>query len=259
MALADKLDTLVGLFSVGEKPTGSRDPFGIRRQAQGIIRVLVDLPELTGLTVRISLGELLAMTYESHGRPDEDTERRQTAFVLERARYVLEERGFDIRNVRAVTHQPTLDDLRPLDARRKLEVLPEFADSADFRQLATLFKRVKNIARELSDVEFEAAERDTGNALEQVLTEPAERALFDELTRRRWVIEAAVASGENFRGAFTEASEFGPAVDRFFTEVFVMVDDLPLRQARLRLMKRVERLILQLADVSEIVPEEESR
>ena len=92
-----------------------------------------------------------------------------------------------------------------------------------------------------------------------MLTEPAERALFDELTRRRSVIEAAVASGENFRGAFAEASEFGPAVDRFFTEVFVMVDDLPLRQARLRLMKRVERLILQLADVSEIVPEEESR
>ena len=257
VALADKLDTLVGLFHVGEKPTGSRDPFGIRRQAQGIIRVLVDLPELTGLTVRISLGELLAMTYGSHGRPDEETERRQTAFVLERVRYVLEERSFDIRNVRAVTHQRTLDGLRPLDARRKLEVLPEFTDSADFRQLATLFKRVKNIARELSDIEFETAERDTENALEQVLTEPAERALLDELTLRRSVIEEAVASGENFRDAFAEASEFGPAVDRFFTEVFVMVDDLPLRQARLRLMKRLERLILQLADVSEIVPEED--
>ena len=256
VSLADKLDTLVGLFQGGEKPTGSRDPFGIRRQAQGIIRVLVDLPELTGLTVRLSLGRLLEMAYGNHGRPDEETERRLTAFVLERVRYVLEERGFDIRNVRAVTHQP-LDELRPLDARRKLEVLPEFTESADFQRLATLFKRVKNIAWELSDVEFEAA--DAASAIEQVLTEPAERALLDELARRRPVIEEAVRSGQNFRGAFAEAAAFGPAVDRFFTEVFIMVDDLELRQARLRVMKRVERLVLQLADVSEIVPEEELR
>ena len=256
VSLADKLDTLVGLFQGGEKPTGSRDPFGIRRQAQGIIRVLVDLPELTRLTVRLSLGRLLEMAYGDHGRPDEETERRLTAFVLERVRYVLEERGFDIRNVRAVTHQP-LDELRPLDARRKLEVLPEFTESADFQRLATLFKRVKNIARELSDVEFEAA--DAASAIEQVLTEPAERALLDELARRRPVIEEAVRSGQNFRGAFAEAASFGPAVDRFFTEVFIMVDDLELRQARLRVMKRVERLVLQLADVSEIVPEEELR
>ena len=218
--------------------------------------MLVDLPELTGLTVRLSLGRLLEMAYGNHGRPDEETERRLTAFVLERVRYVLEERGFDIRNVRAVTHQP-LDELRPLDARRKLEVLPEFTESADFQRLATLFKRVKNIARELSDVEFEAA--DAASAIEQVLTEPAERALLDELARRRPVIEEAVRSGQNFRGAFAEAAAFGPAVDRFFTEVFIMVDDLELRQARLRVMKRVERLVLQLADVSEIVPEEELR
>ena len=259
VALADKLDTLVGLFVAGEKPTGSRDPFGIRRQAQGIIRVLVDLPELTGLQVRVSIGQLLAMTHGSHSRPDTETDRRLTAFVLERVRYLLEERGFDIRNVRAVTHQQSLDDLRPLDARRKLEVLPEFTESPDFRQLATLFKRVKNIARELPDAEFDVTDGGAETPHEQVLTEPAERALLDEVTRRRSVIEEAVGSGENFCAAFTEAAAFGPAVDRFFTEVFVMVDDARVRQARLRLMKRVERLLLQLADVSEIVREEETR
>ena len=258
VALADKLDTLVGLFQVGEKPTGSRDPFAMRRQAQGLIRVLVDMPELLGLEVRVPLGQLLEMAYTLHGRPDADTARRETAFVRERTRYLLEERGFDIRNVRSVTEQASLDDLRPLDARRKLEVLPEFTDTPDFRRLATLFKRVKNIARELPDAEFLAAERDAGAELSAILTEPAERALLTDVDRRRPVIDHAVKRGAGYREAFAQASAFGPAVDRFFTDVFVMVDDPRIRQARLRLMKRLERLISQLADISEIVPEEES-
>ncbi len=258
VALADKLDTLVGLFQVGEKPTGSRDPFAMRRQAQGLIRVLIDLPELSGLEVRVPLGQLLEMASALHGRPDADTANRGTAFVRERTRYLLEERGFDIRNVRSVTGHASLDDLRPLDARRKLEVLPEFTDTADFRQLATLFKRVKNIARELPDTESAAAGRDDGADLSSILTEPAEQALLTDVDRRRPVIDSAVERGTGYREAFAQASSFGPAVDRFFTEVFVMVDDPQVRQARLRLMKRLERLIGQLADISEIVPEEES-
>ena len=254
VALADKLDTLVGLFHAGERPTGSRDPFGIRRQAQGITRVLVDLPEQTGLTSRLSIGELLSMAYESHGHPDVETEGRVTAFVRERVRYVLEERGFDVRNVRAVTHQETLADLCPIDARRKLEVLPEFTESADFRRLAILFKRVQNIAREMSDAEFEAEEEAFPM---RALTEPAERALLNEVIQRRSVIEEAVKSGQNFRDAFAEAAALGPAVERFFSEVFVMVDEPKVRRARLSVMKRVERLILKLADVSELVREGE--
>ena len=258
VSLADKLDTLVGLFHAGERPTGSRDPFGMRRQAQGMIRTLVDLPELAGLPTRVAIGRLLSLAYELHGRPDADTVARETAFVQERVRYLLEERGFDIRNVRSVTHQTSLDDLRPLDARRKLDVLPEFTDSSDFRQLATLFKRVKNIAKELPDAEFVQSEEGRDSDLSQRLTEPAEQALLGEMEARRAVIDHAVQTGDGFRRAFSEASAFGPAVDRFFTDVFVMVEDPSLRQARLRLMKRLERLISQLADISEIVPEEES-
>ena len=198
VALADKVDTVVGLFGAGEKPTGSRDPLGIRRQAQGMLRILIDLPELTGLDARVSVGEILEPARGRHTDDDwskvywaldQDSERRDfrsiggiskatgldrerverlveehpsevrkatgterrlytlrlkpVSFLRERLRYILEERGFDRRNVRAVTHQP-LDAIRPLDARRKLEVLPEFTDTPDFRTLATLFKRVKN-------------------------------------------------------------------------------------------------------------------
>ena len=257
VSLADKADTVAGLFGAGEKPTGSRDPLGIRRQAQGLLRILIDLPELTGLDARVAIGAVRHLAADRHqGEASDPAARdRETAFLLDRLRYLLEARGFDVRNVRAVTHQP-LDQIRPLDARRKLEVLPELTDTADFQTLATLFKRVKNIARELPRDESPAASgAASGEPFEAVLTEPAERALLDELTARRSVIDAAVREGAGFREAFAEAAKIGPVVDRFFIEVFVMADDSTLRRARLRLMQQVEQVILQLADVSEIVRE----
>tara|TARA_Y100000588_G_C14253876_1_gene924599 strand:+ start:293 stop:2536 length:2244 start_codon:yes stop_codon:yes gene_type:complete len=257
VALADKVDTLVGLFCAGERPTGSRDPFGMRRQAQGIVRILADLPELTGLSVRLSLGKLLEMGTEIHGQVDEDVSLRQTEFIRERTRFLLEERGFDLRNVRAVTHQSSLDDLCPLDARFKLEVLPELIVSEDFKKLATLFKRVKNITKDVplkarASTDYEASSED----LSRLLTDPAEQVLLDELNRRCPVIKKSVQTGTGFKEAFQEASNFGPAVDRFFQEVFVMSEDESLRFARLSLLKRLEQSILELADVSEIVHEE---
>ena len=78
---------------------------------------------------------------------------------------------------------------------------------------------------------------------------------MEELSTRQAVIETAVSTGEGYREAFADAAKLGPAVDQFFTEVFVMADDAVLRRARLRLVKRVEQLIVQLADVSELVQE----
>jgi glycyl-tRNA synthetase beta chain len=242
VSLADKADTLSALFAAGEKPTGSRDPFGLRRQAHGLLRVLVDLPELTGLDRPVTIGRIIG-PLKHGGGPDATLE----TFLVERLRYVLEQRGFDARNVRAVTHG-AVDDMSPLIARRKLEVLPEFASSAEFTQLATAFKRVRNIARELPA----GASEDLS-----ALKEPAEVALRDEIERRQQAIESAIAAGD-YRRAFGEAARFGPSVDRFFTDVFVMVDDQTLRTARLALMKRLESLILKLADISEIVAERQA-
>ena len=259
VSLADKLDTLVGLFRAGEKPTGSRDPFGLRRQAHGVFRILVDSPELTGLAARPGLGRLLTLAEDLHGgEPSVENASRLVPFLRERLRYVLEQRGYDVRNVRAVTHQTSLDDLRPLDARRKLEVLPEFTGSAGFLQLATLFKRVRNIAKELPDDAFDKMRFGVSSGLPGSLVdeEPAETKLREELERRGPKIEAAVASGEGYRAAFAEAARFGPAVDRFFIDILVMTDDPGLRLRRLALLKRLERLILRLADVSEIVKED---
>ena len=236
VSLADKIDTVTGMFQAGERPTGSRDPYGLRRAAQGIVRILVDLPELTGLDLPLPIGAVM----------QGDADDALWTFMVDRLRYVLEQRGYDPRNVRAVTHGEVAK-LSPLTAKRKLEVLPEFTESEDFKQLAMLFKRVKNIAKNL-----EVNAPDLGGRL----TDPAEKALAAEVDRLQPVIEAAVTSGTGYRQAFGEAAKAGPAVAKFFDDVLVMADDPKLRDARLRLLRRLEGLILQLADVSEIVLEE---
>jgi glycyl-tRNA synthetase beta chain len=259
VSTADKLDTLVALFAAGERPTGSRDPFGLRRQAHGLFKVLVDLPELTGLSARPTLGMLIDKAASGLRMAALDAQARAAldAFLAERLAFVLESRGFDVRNVRAVLQARPLAATSPLVARRMLDVLPDFTGTPEFRQLATAFKRVKNIARELPDEEFTRAERDEG-PLDGQLREPAELALVAELSRRRPTIEQVLASGTNYSRAFAEAAGFGPYVDRFFTDVFVMVEEPALRRARLRLMKQLAQLILTLADISEIVPQTES-
>ncbi len=255
VSLADKLDTVVGMFYAGEKPTGSRDPFGLRRQAHGIFKILVDLPALTGLTARPTLDTLLVEAAKAFAPLDEwpgESREAMNEFLLDRYRYVLEQRGYDVRNVRAVLQAAGFAGLSPADALKRLEALPEFTVSQDFQKLAVAFKRVKNIARELPDGNYTAAE-----PLSNLLKEPAELALLQELERRGPAIDTVLESGENLRRAFVEAAQFGPAVDRFFTEIFVMADDRALREARLRLMKRLEQQILRIADISEIVSETE--
>ena len=259
VSLADKLDTLAGMFYAGEKPTGSRDPFGLRRQAHGIFKILVDLSTVTGLTARPALDALLAEAARSFAPLEQwSPESRQAmdAFLLDRYRYVLEQRGYDVRNVRAVLQEAGYATLAPSDALKRLEALPEFTDSPDFRKLAVAFKRVKNIARELPEADYVRAEREDA-VLAQLLKEPAEIALLQELEERGPAIDSILKSGENLRRAFVEAAQFGPAVDRFFIEIFVMAEDAALRKARLRLMKRLEQQILRIADISEIVSETE--
>lgn len=266
VALADKLDTLVGLFRAGERPRGARDPFGLRRQAHGVFAILVDLPELTGLAARPDLGGLVSAAEAAHDaangaeqeaghEPATEPEvmERLQQFLLERLRFVLEQRGHDVRNVRAVTQPwPSWRAVTPVDARRKLEALSGFTGSTDFQQLAALFKRVRNIARELPDAEL--ADVEAGRAaVSDEPPEPAEAALAAELDRRRPAIAAAVEAGTDYHAAFAEAAAFGPAVDRFFTDVLVMAGDPGLRRRRLALLKRLEHLILQLADVSALV------
>jgi glycyl-tRNA synthetase beta chain len=248
VSLADKLDTFVSLSRAGERATGSRDPFGLRRQTQGAVRILMDLPELTGVDREIWLGPLLARA-AAHAPATtapwtDEAAQAALAFAVERVRFALEQRGFAGEVVRAAT---PAGDVSPLRARRVAEAIQGMRTSEDFQGLAVLFKRVKNIAKELRD--DTPLDRDA-------LGEPAERALLEELDRRRPRIEAAVARSD-YRAAFVDIAGLRAAVDRFFTEVFVMADDVRIRNVRLKLMADLRDLILHLADISEIIPQTE--
>ncbi len=258
VALADKLDTIVGLLAAGEKVSGTRDPFGLRRQAQGVVKILLDLPELTGLDVSPAVEALLDEAWKPlGGQPGLERsawEGQALAFFTERLQHVLERRGFAYDECRAVLAGASSAGLRPLDVRRKVEALAQARRSEEFEALAVLFKRVKNIARELP-----AGEASTGGfgALRPQLREPAELDLLSEIARRQPAVRQAMERGR-YPDALAELAGLRPAVDRFFVEVLVMVDEDALRRARLTLLGLLRDLVLDIADISEIVPQTES-
>jgi glycyl-tRNA synthetase beta chain len=243
VSLADKLDSVVGMFSAGERPTGSRDPLGLRRQAQGAVKILADLPELTGLDVRVALGPLLEQAAAPFGT-NRDYWGPLTTFMSERLAYLLEQRGFDVRSVRAVMHGG-LERLSPHETRRKLEALSQMSGSEALLGVAALLKRVKNITKGVS---APAAIANVSTAL----TEPAERALVSELEARSPVIRDAAAQSD-YRAAFNSIGALRPVVTTFFDDVLVMADDPQVREARLGAVAALRDLILDIADISEIV------
>jgi glycyl-tRNA synthetase beta chain len=245
VSLADKLDSVVGMFTAGERPTGSRDPLGLRRQAQGIVKVLADLPELTGLDARLALGPLLTRAAEPFGGIG-DAAGPLNSFVADRLGYLLEQRGYDVRNVRAVLHGGT-ERTSPLEARLKLEALAQMSGSDALLGVATLLKRVKNITKGVGS-------SDGWPALAGRLVEPAEKTLWSQVDARAPGIRDAAARGD-YREAFAGIAALQPAVAKFFDDVLVMADDEALRHARLSLVAALRDLILGIADISEIVTE----
>jgi glycyl-tRNA synthetase beta chain len=241
VSLADKLDSVVGMFTAGERPTGSRDPLGLRRQAQGAVKILADLPELTGLDLHVALDTLLLRAAEPFGGYG-DSAAALHAFMNDRLVYLLEQRGFDVRSVRAVLHRG-IEQVSPLEAKRKLEALTQMSGSPALLGVAGLLKRVKNITKGVG----------TGTPAPEsaLLIEPAEQALLAAVNQAGPAIRAAAAAGD-YRKAFAEIGTLQPAVATFFDDVLVMAEDERLRAARLALVATLRDLILEIADISEI-------
>jgi glycyl-tRNA synthetase beta chain len=259
LSVADKLDSVVGMFGVGERPTGTRDPFAMRRQAQGLLRLLVDLPELTGLDVSVGLAPLVEQAAAAFAAgapaaasaaalaPSAEWTGELTAFLVERLRFLFERRGFAPDEINAVVPVgASLDALAPLDLRRRLEALRGMRGSGDFTALAAAFKRVKNIAKEHSGSQSADA------ALAAAASgDPAEAALAAEIAQRAPQIHAA-AKARDYPAAFRAAAGFRPSVDRFFADVLVMHEDPAVRDRRLGLMAILRDLVMELADISEV-------
>jgi glycyl-tRNA synthetase beta chain len=241
VSLADKLDTIVGLFASGEKPTGSRDPYGLRRAAQGAIKILTDQPARVDV---LTMVDRAVANYE-HLAAVEGWRTAVADFLAERELHLLERRGFKADEGRAVVRHWA----RPHAALKRIEALAEARRSKEFETLATLFKRVKNITREF-DAELTDVERTR-------LVEPAEQALLREMAAR-WPSIAAAVADERYADAMRELGALSAPVDRFFVEVLVMAEDPAVRHARLALLASLRRTILDIADIAEIAPETSS-
>jgi glycyl-tRNA synthetase beta chain len=242
VSVADKLDTLAGYFGIGLAPTGSSDPFGLRRAGQGAVRALLDFwPEAAGKP-RPSLRGLAAAAAEGYG------ERRRTMkaeagreleeFLLDRLRFVLSARGFaadEIDAVLAARDPDALDD--PREALERLRALHRVRLEAteDFEHLAMAFKRARNI---LSGQPAATVDR-------ALLGEPAERELHEAVARLSGAdggYEARLRSLATLRGP----------VDRFFDDVMVMAEDPLVRANRLGLLQQAVSLFYRIADISKL-------
>jgi glycyl-tRNA synthetase beta chain len=256
VSLADKLDTIVGLFSAGEKPTGSRDPYGIRRAAQGVIKILVDLPELTGgrnVPLLKALQKAFQPFASSAATADAWRQLGVTEFMWERCSHLFERRGYKAEEIRVVA---TVDDdfvkTFPSEALKRVAALAKSKSSPDFRTMAFLFKRLKNITKGMEDF----PSRDLAE-VRKALKEPAEIELVDEMIRRWPDITVAIQGGQ-LSEAIGLLSRFSAPVDRFFTDVLVMAEDQTLREARLAVLLRLRSAIMKFfGDISQIVPDEE--
>jgi glycyl-tRNA synthetase beta chain len=248
VSLADKLDTIVGLFAAGEKPTGSRDPYGLRRAAQSAVKTLTDAPEYSKGPVGLSL--LIHHAYKAfpqfHGASiDSWNELKLDEFFADRESHLFKTRGFQDGEIKAVADHWDVPQL----ALRRIEAVSRYRDSADFKALGQLFKRIKNITKEFDRLPDSLAE------LRATLREPAELALADDMMKRVPAIEMALLHAR-YVDAMKEIVALREPVDRFFADVMVMVDDQTLREARLALLGTLKRQILQFADPSAIVQDE---
>ncbi len=223
VALADKLDTLRGCFSIGLIPSGSKDPFGLRRAAQGVVKILVEGK------ISLPLGRLLG----------EDAELRD--FMLERVRYYFREvRGFRYDEVNAVL-AAGWDDLT--DVAERLSALQAVRPTEHFEPLAASFKRIRNILRQAA---FAGGDR----VDESLLEAGAERALFDAFQATRARVSE---SGLDYRAKLEAIAGLRPAVDLFFDKVLVNAPDASVRRNRLTLLDNLLTEFSAIADFSEIV------
>jgi glycyl-tRNA synthetase beta chain len=203
---------------------------------------------LTGNRQALSLDEVMARAAGELGLASPTAfDEELAAFVRDRLRHLFLQRGYRHAEIDAALGA-TDPGLSPLRTRWRLEALREVRGSAEFAALAELFKRVKNIARELGPHPLDAQALDRS-----ALREPAEQALLAEFDRRADAIRAAGAASDYTR-AMTDAAAFRAPVDRFFAEVFVMVDDPVVRQSRLLLLGQLRDLMLAIADISQLTP-----
>ena len=242
LALAERLDTLAGIFGIGSGPTGDRDPFALRRSALGALRILVegemdaDLEALVRHAIE-GYGEVLDAGHESLAREVFD-------FMTERLRGWSGAPPDVFAAVRARRPTRPLDFVRRMDAVRAFRALPEAAS------LAAANKRIANILRQVDEID-PGAPRRRSEVNPALFSEPAEGSLATRVSEVAPKVEALLARGD-YTEAMTALAGLRGDIDEFFDRVQVMTDDPKVRGNRLALLARIEDLFLGTADIARL-------
>jgi glycyl-tRNA synthetase beta chain len=238
LAIADKVDTLVGIFAIGQKPTGTKDPYGLRRAAVGVLRILIE----TGIA--LDLRELIRSALEKINVPfSEGLAEELYGYIMERLRAWYLESGSGITTE---MFDAVLDTrpASPLDFDRRLRALAGFLQLPDAAGLTAANKRIANILRK-------AGEQPSPRVDSGLLTDPSERTLAAEVESLRQDVERLVTAGR-YEDALARLASLRPAVDAFFDQVMVMADDARVRANRLALLAALQRLFLHIANLSRL-------
>jgi glycyl-tRNA synthetase beta chain len=236
VSLAEKLDTLVGLFGIGQPPTGVKDPFALRRAALGALRVVIENK------LDVDLVSLLEQAQQGFDGTltEQDVTSQVMRYLFERLRGYASDQGFKtdvFESVLAV--QPS----RPLDFMARLYAVAEFRQLEQAEALAAGNKRISNILRK-NDAEGDVATIDA-----TLLVEPAEQALAEKLDTVSSAIAPLLIQAD-YAGVLNILAEMRDTVDGFFEQVMVMADDLAVRNNRLALLNQTRALFLGVADIS---------
>jgi glycyl-tRNA synthetase beta chain len=237
LALADKLETLVGIWGVGQQPTGDKDPFGLRRAALGVLRILGEKPEAEAL----DLGKLLESAVGGFpaGKLAADTAPQMHAFMLDRLRSLLREKGYDANEIEAVlADNPT----RIAEVWKRIEAVKAFRALPEAEALAAANKRIQNILRK------SGTSADIDASLLQL---PEEQKLHRTLGDLDAVVNAKFEKGD-FAGSLSALAGARADVDAFFDKVLVNAEDEKLRQTRLGLLTKLGRVMNRVADISKL-------
>jgi glycyl-tRNA synthetase beta chain len=241
LGIADRIQTIVGMFTIGLEPTGSKDPFALRRAANAIVKILAE----TGLPLVRS--DLFAAVPADL---DAGVKEKLAAFFEERLEFWLRDiRGFAYDVVNAVVAVPS-DNMR--DAIARAEALTAVRGSEDLAAIAAAFKRITNILRQAREKGFLNPGCDLGFVSVDLLTDPAEKALHAEAMKLAPVVEELRGRRE-YRQALEKIATLRPHVDLFFDKVMVMVDHKAVRDNRLELIGAVRGAFSKIADFSEMV------
>jgi glycyl-tRNA synthetase beta chain len=233
VALGDKLEALAGMFGIGERPTGDKDPYGLRRHALGILRMLIEAE------LPLPLPILLRAAFEPFGeRFGPETQAELARFLYDRLRGLLQERGYSTLEVEAVVSlAPGRIDRVPA----MLAAVRAFSQMAEAQSLAAANKRIGNILKK-TDAPVDSF--DPG-----LLFEPAERDLWEAFERVAPQAERLLADAD-YSGMLRALAPLKVPVDRFFDDVMVMVEDARLRTNRLALLAQLRSLMNRIADLS---------